>query len=260
MAKDIFNFIKNNKKSIATMCIIVAFILIIVLILLYVIVPLFNNSNESNNNMVVYKDNILHKDNNLPTSDKSINYNVVATVQNNDLSDLEIPLRHINQDNTYNTDLKTEIQNVKFSSDIATTLNQTALNEIEIQTDNKIKTQSDNKIKTQTDNKIKTQSDNKIKTQKYNTAIDKRIGIEPYNTFSMRYVNKGPSMSFNDFYYGTRDRSCGSFIDLNPYIKKTPYEQSIIVDSTMLNDLINNRCQENKYLYLTGSVQGEKFI
>jgi hypothetical protein len=85
-------------------------------------------TNESNNNMVVYKDNNLHKDNNLPTSDKSITYNVVATVQNNDLSDLEIPLRHINQDNTYNTDLKTEIQNVKFSSDIATALNQTALN------------------------------------------------------------------------------------------------------------------------------------
>ena len=178
MANDIFNFIKNNK--IATLCIIVAIILIIVLILLYFIMYLFNNSNESDNNMVVYQYN------NLPTSDKSINYK---------------------------TNLKTE-----------------------------------------------TQTNNKILTKKINYNIDREISTAPYDSFSMSFLNKGPSLLFNDFYYGTTDRSCGSVIDLNPYIKKTPYEQSITIDNKMLNELINNRCKENKFLYLTGSVQGEEFI
>ena len=160
--------------------------------------------------------------------------------QNNVMGEIEVSTKQSGKDDVTNnlklkTNTNTDNQGNRFIPD--TSKNQVELNDLSITPVNK-----------------------NIQTKKFSNTFNRKISTVDGSHSSMTYINKGPLLNFKDVYYGTSDKTCGSYINLNGRIKHDINEQSLYIDNTILNNLIDNKCQDHQHLYLTGTVEGEEFI
>ena len=231
--------LKKYKWHIIVVIAVIIVIVIVVVLIIFVFSPLHkgNSDTSSEHNTTLYNSNSKTMDdqtikfNQKSVSNDEINSrvdnSVIVTRPNNVLSDIEISTKQTNTVSQPNMRIQT-----KFESDSGT--QQSKLNDL------------DTSVSVPTKNFIET--------------VNIKIDTDPTSTFSMNYKNIGPSLKFNNFYYGTLDKSCGRKINLNELVKYDRNQQTLYITGKDLNNMIENKCQETRYLFLTGEVEGEKFL
>jgi hypothetical protein len=231
-------FLLKKYKWYIIVIIAVVVVIVIIILIIFVFPPSHESSSDTslkhntklyNNSKIIDAQtiNFNKKSANKDEINSRVDNSVIVTRPNNVLSDVEISTKQTNTASQSNMHMQTKIES-------KSGMQQSELNDLDTSLN--------------------------VKTKKFTEIVNTKIDTDPTSTFSMNYKNIGPSLKFNNFYYGTLDKSCGNEINLNELVKYDRNQQTLYITGKDLNGMIGNKCQENRYLFLTGEVEGEKFL